>query len=200
MPLYENVFLVRPDVSANQVESLTKEFSAIVEEGGGSVPKVEHWGLRTLAYRMKKNRKAHYVLMNLDAPTGAVHEMERNMRIHEDVLRHLTIRVEELEEGPSIVMQSKGSRDDRRRGDRGGRRSRSEAPPPRETPPADGKPATARTPSESEAPAAARTSSENETPSEGSQPAAARTPSENETPSESPRPAAGETTDSGDKE
>ena len=194
MPLYENVFLVRPDVSANQVESLTKEFSAIVEEGGGSVPKVEHWGLRTLAYRMKKNRKAHYVLMNLDAPTGAVHEMERNMRIHEDVLRHLTIRVEELEEGPSIVMQSKGSRDDRRRGDRGGRRSRSEAPPPRETPPpreappADGKPA------------AARTSSENETPSEGSQPAAARTPSENETPSESPRPAAGETTDSGGKE
>ncbi len=181
MPLYENVFLVRPDVSANQVESLTKEFSAIVEEGGGSVPKVEHWGLRTLAYRLKKNRKAHYVLMNLDAPTGAVHEMERNMRIHEDVLRHLTIRVEELEEGPSIVMQSKGSRDDRRRGDRGGRRSRSEAPP-RETPPADGKSATTRTPSEPEAPAAART------------------PSENETSSGSPRPAVGETTDSGDKE
>ena len=199
MPLYENVFLVRPDVSANQVESLTKEFSAIVEEGGGSVPKVEHWGLRTLAYRLKKNRKAHYVLMNLDAPTGAVHEMERNMRIHEDVLRHLTIRVEELEEGPSIVMQSKGSRDDRRRGDRGGRRSRSEAPP-RETPPADGKPATARTPSEPEAPAAARTPSENETPSEDPRPAAARTPSENETSSGSPRPAAGETTDSGDKE
>ena len=200
MPLYENVFLVRPDVSANQVESLTKEFGAIVEEGGGSVPKVEHWGLRTLAYRLKKNRKAHYVLMNLDAPTGAVHEMERNMRIHEDVLRHLTIRVEELEEGPSIVMQSKGSRDDRRRGDRGGRRSRSEAPPPREAPPADGKSATARTPSEPETPAAARTPSENETPSEGSQPAAARTPSENETSSESPRPAAEETTDSGDKE
>lgn len=128
MPLYENVFLVRPDVSASQVEALTKEFGTIIEEGGGSVPKVEHWGLRTLAYRLKKNRKAHYVLMNLDASTDAIHEMERNMRIHEDVLRHLTIRVEELEEGPSIIMQSKGSRDDQRRSDRGGRSSRSEPP------------------------------------------------------------------------
>ena len=128
MPLYENVFLVRPDVSASQVEALTKEFGTIIEEGGGSVPKVEHWGLRTLAYRLKKNRKAHYVLMNLDASTDAVHEMERNMRIHEDVLRHLTIRVEELEEGPSIIMQSKGSRDDQRRSERGGRGSRSETP------------------------------------------------------------------------
>ena len=128
MPLYENVFLVRPDVSASQVESLTKEFGTIIEEGGGSVPKVEHWGLRTLAYRLKKNRKAHYVLMNLYASTDAVHEMERNMRIHEDVLRHLTIRVEELEEGPSIIMQSKGSRDDQRRSERGGRGSRSETP------------------------------------------------------------------------
>ncbi len=182
MPLYENVFLVRPDVSTNQVESLTKEFSAIVEEGGGSVPKVEHWGLRTLTYRLKKNRKAHYVLMNLDAPTGAVHEMERNMRIHEDVLRHLTIRVEELEEGPSIVVRSKGSRDDRRRGDRGGRRSRSEAPPARETPSAGGKPTTAQTPSGSETPTTAQTPSGGETPSEG------------------PRPAAREATDSGDKE
>ena len=80
MPLYENVFLVRPDVSASQVEALAKEFSTIIEEGGGTVPKIEQWGLRTLAYRLKKNRKAHYVLMNLDAPTGAVHEMERNMR------------------------------------------------------------------------------------------------------------------------
>lgn len=129
MPLYENVFLVRPDVPASQVETLTKEFSTIIEEGGGVVPKVEQWGLRTLAYRLKKNRKAHYVLMNLDAPTDAVHEMERNMGLHEDVLRHLTIRMEELEEGPSTIMQSKGSRDDRRgdrRDDRGSRGSRSE--------------------------------------------------------------------------
>ena len=123
MPLYENVFLVRPDVSASQVETLAKEFSTIIEENGGAVPKVEHWGLRTLAFRMKKNRKAHYVLMNIDAVTDAVREMERNMRIHEDVLRHLTIRVEELEEDPSVIMQSKGSRDERRRDDRGGRGS-----------------------------------------------------------------------------
>lgn len=182
MPLYENVFLVRPDVSTNQVESLTKEFGAIVEEGGGSVPKVEHWGLRTLAYRLKKNRKAHYVLMNLDAPTGAVHEMERNMRIHEDVLRHLTIRVEELEEEPSIVLRSKGSRDDRRRGDRGGRRSRNEAPPPKETPAAGGNPTPAPT------------------PAEGETPPTAQAPSGGEAPSEGPRPAARETTDSGDEQ
>ena len=134
MPLYENVFLVRPDVSASQVEALAKEFSTIIEEGGGTVPKIEQWGLRTLAYRLKKNRKAHYVLMNLDAPTGAVHEMERNMRIHEDVLRHLTIRMEELEDGPSVIMQSKGSRDDRR-DDRGGRSSRNEDSPRREASP-----------------------------------------------------------------
>lgn len=132
MPLYENVFLVRPDVSASQVEALAKEFSTIIEEGGGSVPKVEHWGLRTLAYRLKKNRKAHYVLMNLDAPADALHEMERNMRIHEDVMRHLTIRMEELEEEPSAIMQSKGSRDDHRRDDRGGRGSRHEERPRRE--------------------------------------------------------------------
>ncbi len=132
MPLYENVFLVRPDVSASQVEALAKEFSTIIEEGGGSVPKVEHWGLRTLAYRLKKNRKAHYVLMNLDAPADALHEMERNMRIHEDVMRHLTIRMEELEEEPSAIMQSRGSRDDHRRDDRGGRGPRHEDRPRRE--------------------------------------------------------------------
>ena len=132
MPLYENVFLVRPDVSASQVEALTKEFSTIIEASGGSVPKVEHWGLRTLAYRLNKNRKAHYVLMNLDAAPEAVHEMERNMRIHEDVLRHLTIRMEELEEEPSVIMQSKGSRDDQRRDDRGGRSSRHVGTPRKE--------------------------------------------------------------------
>ena len=135
MPLYENVFLVRSDVSASQVELLTKEFSTIIEEGGGSVPKVEHWGLRTLAYRVKKNRKAHYVLMNLDTPADALHEMERNMRLHEDVMRHLTIRMEELEEEPSVIMQSRGSRDDNRRDDRGGRSSRNDERPRREQAP-----------------------------------------------------------------
>ena len=148
MPLYENVFLVRPDVSASQVEALAKEFSTIIEEGGGSVPKVEHWGLRTLAYRLKKNRKAHYILMNLDAPADALHEMERNMRIHEDVMRHLTIRMEELEEEPSVIMQSKGGRDDQRRDDRGGRGSRHE-----ERPRGEKTPVKAEDPKSEEAPA-----------------------------------------------
>ncbi len=122
MPLYESVFIVRPDVSSSQVETLAQEMSTIIEENGGSVPKVEHWGLKNLSYRIKKNRKAYYVLFNIDSPHAAVAEMERNMSIHEDVLRHMTLRLDELEEGPSIMMQNKASRDDRRPrgGDRGG--------------------------------------------------------------------------------
>ena len=122
MPLYESVFIVRPDVSSSQVETLAQEMSTIIDENGGSVPKVEHWGLKNLSYRIKKNRKAYYVLFNIDSPHAAVAEMERNMSIHEDVLRHMTLRLDELEEGPSIMMQNKASRDDRRPrgGDRGG--------------------------------------------------------------------------------
>ena len=114
MSLYENIFLVRPDVSSAQVETLAQEFTAIIENGGGSVPKTEHWGLRNLAYRIKKNRKAHYVLFNIDAPHEAVHEMERQMGLNEDVMRVLTIRVDELNPEPSAVMQSKTARDERR--------------------------------------------------------------------------------------
>ena len=114
MSLYENIFLVRPDVSAAQVETLAQEFTAVIEAGGGSVPKTEQWGLRNLAYRIKKNRKAHYVLFNIDAPYEAVHEMERQMGLNEDVMRVLTIRVDELNEEPSAVMQSKTARDERR--------------------------------------------------------------------------------------
>ena len=91
-------------------------FRGIVTEGGGRITKVEHWGLRTLAYKIKKNRKGHYVLMNVDAPPDAVKEMERNMRLSEDVLRLMTIRVDELEEGPSAMMRNRGSRDERGRG------------------------------------------------------------------------------------
>jgi len=117
MSLYECVFIARQDISAPQVEALTEELSNIIAQGGGSVSKKEYWGLRNIAYRVKKNRKGHYVLMNIDAPSAAVKEMERQMSINEDVLRTLTIRVEELEEGPSAMMQSK-SRDDRpRRGE-----------------------------------------------------------------------------------
>jgi small subunit ribosomal protein S6 len=120
MPHYESVFLVRPDVSSSQVEALAQEMSTIIEQNGGNVPKVEHWGLKNLSYRIKKNRKAYYVLFNIAAPHEAVAEMERNMRIHEDVLRHLTLRMDELEEGASIMMQNKASRDER--GPRGGKR------------------------------------------------------------------------------
>ena len=118
MPNYENVYLARPDVSAQQVEALTERFTQIVAEQGGKVTKNEYWGLRSLSYRIRKNRKAHYSLLNIDAPPAAVKELERNMRINEDVIRYLTVQVEALEEGPSAMMQSKGSRDDRPRGGR----------------------------------------------------------------------------------
>jgi len=128
MPLYESVFIARQDISAPQVEALTEELSNIIVQGGGTVSKKEFWGLRNITYRVKKNRKGHYVLLNIDAPSAAIKEMERQMSINEDVLRTLTVRVEELEEGPSAMMQSKNSRDDRpRRGD-GEDRSRSDRP------------------------------------------------------------------------
>lgn len=119
MPLYENVFIARQDISGAQVDALADTFTQLVADNGGEVKKREYWGLRNLTYRMRKNRKGHYVLMNLSAPPAAVAELERTMRINEDVIRYMTIRVDELEEGPSVVMQSRGSRDDRqRRGDR----------------------------------------------------------------------------------
>jgi len=117
MSFYENIFIARQDVTAAQVEALTDAFAAIVTEQGGKVTKREYWGLRNLSYRIKKNRKGHYMLLNLDAPAAAVVEMERNMRINEDVLRLLTVRVEALEEGPSAMLQSR-SREDRPRGGR----------------------------------------------------------------------------------
>ncbi|MFI4986755.1 MAG: 30S ribosomal protein S6 [Alphaproteobacteria bacterium] len=135
MAFYESVFIARQDVSAAQVDTLSDSFAKIIQEQGGTVTKKEYWGLRNLAFRIKKNRKGHYLLFNLDAPAAAVKEMERNMQISEDIIRFLTVRVEALEEGPSAVMQSKGRegregggrfRDDDRGGrfrddDRGGR-------------------------------------------------------------------------------
>ena len=121
MALYEHVFLARQDLSGQQAEALADHFKGVLEQNGGSVGKVENWGLRNTTYRINKNRKAHYVMMNVDAPSEAVNEMERQMRIHDDILRYMTIRVEELEEGPSAMMR-KSDRDDRGRGDRGPRR------------------------------------------------------------------------------
>ncbi len=128
MPLYEHVFLARQDVSAQQVETLVEQFKGLIEGAGGSVGKVESWGLRSLAYHIKKNRKAHYTLMNITAPHAAVAEMERQMGLSEDVLRFKTIKVDELDEAQSAMMQ-KRDRDDRRgggRGDRGDRGDRGE--------------------------------------------------------------------------
>jgi small subunit ribosomal protein S6 len=128
MPLYEHVFLARQDVSAQQVEELTAQFAGIIEQMGGKVTKSEYWGVKSLTYRMRKNRKAHFTLMNIDATSAAMVEVERQQRISEDVLRNLTIRVEEHETEPSAMMRKVDrdrDRDDRRggfdRGDRGDR-------------------------------------------------------------------------------
>src|SRR3978361_175278 len=118
MTLYEHVFLARQDASTQQVEELTTQMTGIVEGLGGKVVKMENWGVRSLTYRMNKNRKAHFVLLNLDAPAAAFAEVERQERISEDVIRYLTVRVEENEEGPTAMMR-KADRD-RDRDDRGG--------------------------------------------------------------------------------
>ena len=115
MTLYENVFIARQDISGQQVDALADSFTQLIAENGGEVKKREYWGLRNLTYRMRKNRKGHYVLMNIAAPPAAIAELERTMRINEDVIRYLTLRVDQHEEGPSVVMQSRGSRDERRR-------------------------------------------------------------------------------------
>lgn len=123
MAFYECVLIARQDVSSTQVESLVADYTKILEDNGGRVAGSEYWGLRTLAYKIKKNRKGHYVLLNVEAPAPALHEFERNMRLSDDIIRYLTVKVDELVEGPSIVMQQRHSRDDRGgRGDRGDRR------------------------------------------------------------------------------
>ena len=118
MPLYEHVFLARQDLSQAQVDALAAHATEIVEQGGGKVAKTETWGLKSLAYKIDRNRKAHFVLLNIDAPSAAIAEIERQERISEDVIRYLTVRVEEHEEGPSAMMR-KADRD-RERDDRGG--------------------------------------------------------------------------------
>ena len=111
MPFYESVLIARQDISAGQVDTLADDMEKIITDNGGNVVRREYWGLRSLAYRMKKNRKGHYVMFNLDAPSDAIQEMERNLRLHEDVLRYITIRVEELRAEPSPMAQGKGDRD-----------------------------------------------------------------------------------------
>jgi small subunit ribosomal protein S6 len=117
MALYEHIYLARQDVSPQQVETLTGQFKTVITSLGGTVGKVEYWGVKSLAYRIKKNRKAHFTLINIDAPPAAIAELERQQSINEDILRILTLRVEELEEGPSAQLRK---RDDDDRGERRG--------------------------------------------------------------------------------
>jgi small subunit ribosomal protein S6 len=118
MAFYESVLIARQDISAGQVDTLADEMEKIITDNGGSVARREYWGLRSLTYRMKKNRKGHYVMFNLDAPSDAVQEMERNLRLHEDVLRYMTIRLDELRADPSPMAHGKTDRDRADRGDR----------------------------------------------------------------------------------
>jgi small subunit ribosomal protein S6 len=137
MPLYEHVYLARQDASAQQVEALTAQYKGVIEQMGGKVAKTEYWGVKSLSYRIRKNRKAHMTLLNVDAPAAALAEIERQQRLNEDVLRYLTVRVDAHEEGPSAMMRKVDrdrerdrDRDERRgfgdRGDRGDRGERGE--------------------------------------------------------------------------
>ena len=122
MPLYEHIFMARQDVTSQQVEAMIDQYKGVIEQNGGKVEKTEMWGVKSLAYRIKKNRKAHFTMFNLDAPPNAVAEMERQMRISEDILRFMTIRVDALETEPSVMMQKRDrdERKDRERRERDG--------------------------------------------------------------------------------
>lgn len=128
MPFYEHVYLARQDLAPAQVESLTEAFTKIITDHDGKVAGTEYWGLRNIAYRIRKNRKAHYVLLAIDGPAAAVQELERQVALNEDVIRYQTIRVEALEEGPTAMLRKseRGGRDRGERGDRGDRGERGE--------------------------------------------------------------------------
>jgi len=114
MPLYEHVFISRQDLSNAQAEGLVEHFGIVLKDNGGTVVDSEYWGLKTMAYKMNKNRKGHYAMLRTDSPSGAVHEMERLMRLHEDVMRVLTIKVDKHDEGPSVQMYKRDDRGERR--------------------------------------------------------------------------------------
>jgi small subunit ribosomal protein S6 len=127
MALYEHIYLARQDISAQQVDALTARFKAVIESFGGKVEKVEYWGVKSLAYRIKKNRKAHFSLLNIDGPPAALAELERQMGINEDVIRFMTVRVEALEQGQSAMMRKRGRGSRADRGERASKRQREEA-------------------------------------------------------------------------
>jgi small subunit ribosomal protein S6 len=151
MALYEHVFISRQDISPQQVETMTENLKSVIEAGGGKVTKSEYWGLRSMTYRIKKNRKGHYSLLNIDAPHEAVTEMERVMRLNEDILRLMTVSVDEHEDGESVALRFRAGRDDRggrgRDRDERPRRTHDDRPPradaakadaPKEAPKAEG--------------------------------------------------------------
>ena len=109
MPLYEHVYLARQDITTQQVEAINNTIEELIKKDGGSIDKVEYWGLRQLAYKIKKNRKAHYTLMNINAPSDTLKELDRQISLNENVLRHLTVKVNKFEEPPSVMMDSKSS-------------------------------------------------------------------------------------------
>ncbi|MBC2652549.1 30S ribosomal protein S6 [Novosphingobium flavum] len=115
MPLYEHVFLARQDLSQSQVDALAATATEIVESNGGKVTKTETWGLKSLAYKIKRNRKAHFVLLNVEAPAGVIAELERQTQINEDVIRYMSVRVDEHEAGPSVQMRKNDRERSRRR-------------------------------------------------------------------------------------
>jgi small subunit ribosomal protein S6 len=117
MALYEHVFMTRQDATPAQVDALVEQYKGVIAAGGGKIGKVENWGIRSISFRVKKNRKAHYTLMNIDAPHAAVAEMERQMSISEDVIRFMTVKVEEHEEGQSAMLRRRDDREDRSFGD-----------------------------------------------------------------------------------
>ncbi len=135
MNFYEHVFIVRPEVSSQRAQALAEEFGATLTKGGGSVGKTEYWGLKDLAYPIKKNDKGHYLLMNITANPSDVGEMERQMKLHEDILRFLTLRVDELDENPSIQMKRKDKESSESEDSPKGEYKADSAPPVEEEPP-----------------------------------------------------------------
>ena len=127
MALYEHVFIARQDLSGAQAEGLIEHFGQVLTDNGGSVKDHEYWGLKTMAYKINKNRKGHYGFMRSESPSPAVQEMERLMRLHDDVMRVMTIKVDAHEEGPSAVLQAKNAKDERGRS-----RDRGDRPPRRD--------------------------------------------------------------------
>jgi len=140
MRCYEHTFIARQDLSPQQAQALAETYAGLVTEHGGEVTKSEYWGLRNLAYRMRKNRKGHYLHLNLKADAATIDELERQERLSDDILRYLTVKVEELEEGPSVLMHARTSREERSRRHDDGRRDRDERPRDRDERPREDRP------------------------------------------------------------